>query len=127
MKNLLFKEAKNYIEKEAKHLKKGAKHLSGDRHSMQHDSMSIVVAAIAGVAIGAALGILFAPNRGSETRHAIADKAKGLGSTVADKAKQGKEKITDLTDKAVDAIKSKTGAGTGTNTTSVPSATEPLA
>ena len=126
IKNLLFNEAKNYLEKEAKHLKKEAKHLSRDgRHFVKDDSMSIIIAAVAGIAIGAALGILFAPNRGSETRHNIANGAKDLGNTVADKAKLGKEKLTDLTGKAVDAIKTKTDAASTTSTNTTP-ATEPL-
>lgn len=45
----------------------------------------ILVAAGAGLAIGAALGILFAPAKGEDTRNAIKDKASDLSKTAKEK------------------------------------------
>jgi gas vesicle protein len=71
------------------------------------DNTSTIAALLAGVAIGAVIGLLFAPSAGNETRTTLADSLKDLGGTVADKARQGKESLNNLKDKAVDAIKSK--------------------
>lgn len=46
---------------------------------------SLVLALLGGVAIGALLGILFAPDKGSETRKKIVDKASKTGERVKEK------------------------------------------
>ena len=58
------------------------------------NSGKIVIALGTGVVLGAVLGILFAPAKGSETRHKISDaahdlkeKVKGMKDTVASKFK----------------------------------------
>lgn len=45
---------------------------------MENSTKNILVAAGAGVVVGAVLGVLFAPAKGSETRAAIGDKAKSI-------------------------------------------------
>jgi gas vesicle protein len=50
-----------------------------------NNTLKIVVAAAAGVAVGAALGILFAPEKGSELRKKIADQGKKIIDNVIDK------------------------------------------
>lgn len=56
----------------------------------------ILVALSAGVALGAVLGIMFAPDKGSETRRKIKDKGKKFADEVKDKFNKGKEKFEDL-------------------------------
>ncbi len=122
LKNLLFKGAANYFQNEATNLGKQGKDLLQDTQDKyledNNNTAAVVIAAIAGVAIGAALGILFAPDRGAQTRSNIADSMRDLGSTVADKARQGRDSLSNLTDKAVGAVRSKAqGAGAGAGTT----------
>ncbi|MDB5121757.1 MAG: YtxH protein [Sphingobacteriales bacterium] len=79
----------------------------------ENELVKVLGVALIGVAVGAIIGILFAPNRGEETRRTIGDSMKDLGNTVADKAKQGTSRLSELKDQAVDTVKSKIG---GTNT-----------
>lgn len=46
--------------------------------------LNVLAAFLGGAAVGAALGILFAPEKGEDTRHKIAEilRKKGLSSTV---------------------------------------------
>lgn len=81
------------------------------------DSSSIVGALIAGIAIGAAIGVLFAPDKGSETRHQLSDKARHLGGTIKDKADvlksslQSKaDDLKEMKNEIVDSAKSKFNA-----------------
>lgn len=45
----------------------------------------VVGALVVGAAVGAALGVLFAPKKGSETRQDIADNAKKMSKNLRDK------------------------------------------
>ena len=55
----------------------------------------IVAAVLAGVAVGAALGILFAPEKGTETRNRLAKKGKDYADELGDKANEFIDGITE--------------------------------
>jgi gas vesicle protein len=50
-----------------------------------NNTLKIVVAVAAGAAAGAALGILFAPDKGSEIRRKIAEQGKKIADSVKDR------------------------------------------
>eukprot|EP00388_Colpodella_angusta_P007986 GDKJ01022133.1.p7 GENE.GDKJ01022133.1~~GDKJ01022133.1.p7 ORF type:complete len:108 (-),score=12.80 GDKJ01022133.1:1219-1542(-) len=49
------------------------------------DTTKVVGALVVGAAVGAALGVLFAPKKGSETRQDIADNAKKMSKNLRNK------------------------------------------
>lgn len=59
-------------------------------------SGKILAAVAAGIAAGAILGILFAPDKGSETRKKINEKGKKFADDVNDKIRKGKETFNDF-------------------------------
>jgi len=67
----------------------------------------IITAVAAGAAAGAILGILFAPDKGSETRRKIGEKGKQLSDNVKEKLQAGKEKYNDLKEEIVKTVKQK--------------------
>ena len=54
-----------------------------------NNNVKILAALLGGIAVGAAIGILFAPDKGSETRKKMADAAKGFGDKAKEKVKEG--------------------------------------
>lgn len=85
-----------------------------DSVSKDSDSTNAIVALLTGLAVGAVLGVLFAPNSGEETRSLIADRANGLGEdlkdryqSVKDKVASGAEDLAGLKDRVTDTVKSK--------------------
>jgi gas vesicle protein len=62
---------------------------------------NVLLGILGGVAVGAALGILFAPTKGSETRKKIADK----GNDLKDNFKDSLSKLTDKISKSVEGFK----------------------
>lgn len=70
------------------------------------DNTKVLAALLAGLAAGVAIGILFAPDKGSETRDKLADSLKNLGDSIKDRAADEINRMGDLKDKVVDNIKS---------------------
>jgi gas vesicle protein len=61
-------------------------------------SSKILLGFIAGVAIGGALGILLAPDKGSETRRKIVEKGNDLGDNLSEFSDTVKDKFNDVVD-----------------------------
>lgn len=72
-----------------------------------NDNSKTVVALLAGLAAGAALGILFAPEKGDETRDKLSQSLKDLGDSIKDKAADEINSLSSLKDKVVSSIKTK--------------------
>ena len=58
-----------------------------------NNTSKILIALGAGVAIGGVLGVLFAPDKGSVTRHKIAEGGKKFADNFNKKMKSGREKL----------------------------------
>lgn len=63
-----------------------------------NDTGKLIGAVLLGAAIGAALGILFAPDKGSETRKKLVKGLHDLADEVDDALKQAKEETEEGTD-----------------------------
>ena len=72
-----------------------------------NDNSKVVVALLAGLAAGAALGILFAPDKGTETRDKLSESLKRLSDSIRETAATEIDNLVGLKDKVVDNIKSK--------------------
>jgi gas vesicle protein len=69
-----------------------------------NNTSKILIALGAGVAIGGVLGILFAPDKGSVTRHKIAEGGKKLADDFNTKIKTGRKKLQEELSKMNDVM-----------------------
>ena len=87
-------------------------------------SGKVLASVLAGAAAGAILGILFAPDKGTETRRKIAEKGAGLADSVrgkvseysdaiAEKYDSVKEKLTGLASEGRDMVNQARGGNGG--------------
>lgn len=94
--------------------------ISGRLSNLSHqpaDTTGAIVALLTGLAVGAVLGVLFAPDSGKKTRERISDKALDLTDNVKDgyqavkdRLHAGKDDLVGLKDRMVDNVKNKATA-----------------
>ena len=72
-----------------------------------NNNSKVLVGLLAGLAAGAALGLLFAPEKGTETRDRLSQSLKDLGDSIKDKAADEINALANLKDKVVSSVKSK--------------------
>ena len=61
-----------------------------------NNTTKLLIAIGASVAVGAALGVLYAPEEGYETRRKIVKRSKKLAGIVGDSIEEGKESLEDI-------------------------------
>jgi gas vesicle protein len=71
------------------------------------DNGKVVTALLAGLAAGAVLGILFAPEKGSETRDKLNESLTDLGDAIRERAEEQLSHLNEFKDKILSAVNAK--------------------
>lgn len=79
-----------------------------------NSTSKIIAATLAGVATGALLGLLFAPDKGEETRRKIGEKYTDLSDTIRNKVADLVDTIKNEYSNVKDTVNDYTGRGTST-------------
>lgn len=72
-----------------------------------NENSKVVTALLAGLAAGAVVGLLFAPDKGSETRDKINDSLSDLGDAIKERAEEQFDQLNELRERLVGLVKSK--------------------
>ncbi|HLT86908.1 MAG TPA: YtxH domain-containing protein [Sphingobacterium sp.] len=72
-----------------------------------NENSKIVTALLAGLAAGAVVGLLFAPDKGSETRDKINESLSDLGDAIKERAEEQFDQLSELKDRLIGLVKSK--------------------
>ncbi|PRD46075.1 YtxH domain-containing protein [Sphingobacterium haloxyli] len=72
-----------------------------------NENSKVVAALLAGLAAGAVVGLLFAPDKGSETRDKINESLSDLGDAIKERAEEQFDQLSELKDKVLGLVKSK--------------------
>ncbi len=75
--------------------------------AMKSDTGNILLAVLAGAAVGAGVGILFAPDKGSNTRKKIKDKVDETRHDLTDRIAHAKDELTRTAKEKRDAFEDK--------------------
>lgn len=73
-----------------------------------NENGKVVAALLAGLAAGAVIGLLFAPEKGSETRDKLNESLADLGDVLKERAEEQFDQLNELKEKLMSLVKSKT-------------------
>lgn len=76
-----------------------------------NDNSKVVLALLAGLAAGTALGILFAPDKGTETRDKLNESLADLGDAIRERVEEQFDQLNDFKEKVVATLKTKINKG----------------
>ena len=79
----------------------------------------LLVGFLVGAAVGGALGLLLAPDKGSETRKRILETGNDIGDSIADFGGTVKDKINEVVDGVKGTFNKAKGSGAGSTSSSM--------